>query len=179
MCPFLLNLPPISHPSHPSKLIQRPWLSSLRHTANSHWLSILHMVIKFPCYSLRTPHLFLPGSICSLHGRQILNHWTARGVPGQSNFDIRYTLFLFHTHATESKYSLLKHPMGNSELAGCHCWALDLCSPGRLKVSEGYRILTIRVQISGGPSVSICWFHLWMLSLYSALFTWVELGQLD
>ena len=39
----------ISHPppssSHPSRLIQSPCLSFLGHTANSHWLSILHMVI--------------------------------------------------------------------------------------------------------------------------------------
>ena len=38
---------PISFPSHPSRLIQSPRLSFLRHTANSHWLSILHMAIYF------------------------------------------------------------------------------------------------------------------------------------
>ena len=32
-------------PSHPSTLIQSPCLSSLRHTANTHWLSVLHMAI--------------------------------------------------------------------------------------------------------------------------------------
>ena len=32
-------------PSHPSRLTQSPWLSSLRHTADSYWLSILHMVM--------------------------------------------------------------------------------------------------------------------------------------
>ena len=30
--------------SHPSRLLQCPGLSSLSHTTNSHWLSILHMV---------------------------------------------------------------------------------------------------------------------------------------
>ena len=40
--PSLLNLSPISHPS---RLIQSPCLSFLSHSANSHWLSILHMVI--------------------------------------------------------------------------------------------------------------------------------------
>ena len=34
-------------PSHPSKLTQSPCLSSLRHTQNSHWLSILHTVTCF------------------------------------------------------------------------------------------------------------------------------------
>ena len=33
-------------PSHPSRLIQSPCLSFLSHTANSPWLSILHMVMK-------------------------------------------------------------------------------------------------------------------------------------
>ena len=55
--PFLLNLPPISQPSRPSRLIQSPCLSSLLHTTNSCWLSILHM---FPCYSLHTSHPLLP-----------------------------------------------------------------------------------------------------------------------
>jgi len=32
-------------PSHPSGLIQNPCFSSLGHTANSHWLFILHTVI--------------------------------------------------------------------------------------------------------------------------------------
>ena len=38
------SLPPPS-PSQLSTLLQSPGLSSLSHTANSHWLSILHMVI--------------------------------------------------------------------------------------------------------------------------------------
>ena len=34
---------------------------SKSHMANSHWLSILHMVLyRFPCYSLHTSHPFLP-----------------------------------------------------------------------------------------------------------------------
>jgi len=33
-------------PSHPSRLIQSPYLSFLTHTANSHWLFILHMIIQ-------------------------------------------------------------------------------------------------------------------------------------
>ena len=32
-------------PSHPSRLIQSPWLSFLGHAANSHWLSVLRMVM--------------------------------------------------------------------------------------------------------------------------------------
>ena len=39
----LLNLPLI--PSHPFRLSQSTGLSSLCHTANSHWPSILHMVM--------------------------------------------------------------------------------------------------------------------------------------
>ena len=40
-----LNLPPSPSPSHPSRLSQSPCLSSLGHTANSCWLSTLHMVL--------------------------------------------------------------------------------------------------------------------------------------
>ena len=40
----LLNLPPISPPHH-SRLMQSPCLGFLSHIANSHWLSILHMII--------------------------------------------------------------------------------------------------------------------------------------
>ena len=41
--PSLLKLLPISFPSHPSRLIKSPCLSFLSHTANSHWLSVLHI----------------------------------------------------------------------------------------------------------------------------------------
>ena len=43
-----LPLEPFSHlspPSHPSRLSQDTGLSSLYHTANSQWLSILHIVV--------------------------------------------------------------------------------------------------------------------------------------
>ena len=36
---------PSPAPSYPSRLIQSPCLSFLSHTVNSHWLSILHMVM--------------------------------------------------------------------------------------------------------------------------------------
>ena len=42
--PFWASLQAPS-PFHPSRLIQSPCLSFLSHTANSHWLSILHMVM--------------------------------------------------------------------------------------------------------------------------------------
>ena len=43
--PSCLNLPPTPTPLHLSGLIQSPCLSFLSHTANSHWLSILHVVM--------------------------------------------------------------------------------------------------------------------------------------
>ena len=46
-----ISLSPPS-PSHCSRLLQRPSLSFLSHTANFHWLSVLHMVSMFPGYSL-------------------------------------------------------------------------------------------------------------------------------
>ena len=60
---FLLEHP--THlPLHPTPLgcYRALVLSSLHHTANSHWLSILHMVMHmFQCYSLKSFHpLLLP-----------------------------------------------------------------------------------------------------------------------
>ena len=43
--PSLRNLSPTPDPTRPSRLSQSPGLSSLRHTANSHWLSISHMIV--------------------------------------------------------------------------------------------------------------------------------------
>ena len=57
--PFCNSLPSPS-PSHPSRLIQNPCLSFLSHTANSHWLSILHLVVyMLPCYFLHLSHPLL------------------------------------------------------------------------------------------------------------------------
>ena len=56
--PFWTSLPP-PFPSHPSRLIQSPCLSFLRHTANSRWLFILHMVMSVSMVLF--PHI-LPSS---------------------------------------------------------------------------------------------------------------------
>ena len=58
--PSWTSLPPPTS-SHPSRLPQSPSLSSLSHAANSHRLSVLHMVVyMFPCYSLHsTPRIHL------------------------------------------------------------------------------------------------------------------------
>ena len=48
-------------PLHPSRLSQNTGLSSLFYTANSHLLSVLHMVMcMFQCYSLSSSHSVLP-----------------------------------------------------------------------------------------------------------------------
>ena len=67
---------PFKHPSH---LHHRPTLlgfhrelalGSLCRTANSHWLSTLHIVMyMFPCYFLKSSHLLSPRlcpNVCSL-----------------------------------------------------------------------------------------------------------------
>ena len=51
--PFWTSLPSPS-PSHLSTLIQRPCLSFLSLTADSYWLSILHMVMSVSTYSFQT-----------------------------------------------------------------------------------------------------------------------------
>ena len=46
---------------HDLEIEQSPGLSSLSHTANSHWLSISHMIVyMLPCYSLLLSHPLLP-----------------------------------------------------------------------------------------------------------------------
>ena len=63
--PWLLNLPSTSHPISPLQVVSATGLSSPSHTAISHWLSILHMVMsKFPCYSLNLFHPLLPCPPC-------------------------------------------------------------------------------------------------------------------
>ena len=53
----LLNLPPTSHSMPPSRLLQGLGLSSLGHTADSHWLPILHMAVyMFPLCSFDHSH---------------------------------------------------------------------------------------------------------------------------
>ena len=65
---YPLPLEPPSHlPPHltPLGCHRAPGLSFLDHTTNSHWLSILHMVMyMFQCYSLNLSLLLLP-TLCS------------------------------------------------------------------------------------------------------------------
>ena len=63
--PLHLNIPPTALPTPPLRSLQSPTLNSLSHTANSHWLSILHMVIyMFPFYSLHISYPLLPPAPC-------------------------------------------------------------------------------------------------------------------
>ena len=64
-------LPPPS-PSHPSKVVTQPRLSSLSHRANSHWLSILHMVMYVSGYSLHISHPLLPPGPASCVHKSVL-----------------------------------------------------------------------------------------------------------
>ena len=65
--PFL-NLPPTSHSVPPPPMWSQ---SSLPHTANSHWLFSLHMLIyMFQYYSLNSSHPLLPQVILNCY-----KHW--------------------------------------------------------------------------------------------------------
>ena len=69
--PTWTSLPP-SPPSHPSRLLPSPSLSSLSHVANSHWLSVLHMVMYVSMlFSPYLPHS--PSSPTSCVHKSILN----------------------------------------------------------------------------------------------------------
>ena len=60
--PSLLNLPRTSDPTVPLSGCHRtPGLNSLHHTANSHWLAVLNMVMyMFQCHSFNLSHPLLP-----------------------------------------------------------------------------------------------------------------------
>ena len=68
------HMPPCSFPPpvppHPLRLSQSPGLSSLSHTPNSHWLSVLRMLVyMFLCCSVHWSHPLLPApasTVCSL-----------------------------------------------------------------------------------------------------------------
>ena len=71
MFPPSQNSLPCPSPSHLSRLSQSPCLSSLSHTANSHWLSLLHMVMYVsillsPYIPLLPPPLALSVSLFSM-----------------------------------------------------------------------------------------------------------------
>ena len=59
--PLPLNSLPSHILSHPSRLLQSPGLSSLSHSANSHWLPILYTVgYMLLCHSLHLAYPHLP-----------------------------------------------------------------------------------------------------------------------
>ena len=94
-----LPSPPPSHPSACHRAFSLCF-SSLSHTANSHWLSILHIVLKFPCYSLHTAPLLplLPHpQVCSLC---LFLHCSPENkfisaISLDSTYMCQYTVFIF------------------------------------------------------------------------------------
>ena len=69
--PSLLILPPTVSPIPPLKVVTELRLEFQSQTAHSHWLSTLHMVYVFPCFSLHSSHPLLP----SLHLQGNSNSW--------------------------------------------------------------------------------------------------------
>ena len=109
-----------STPSHPSRLSHSTGLSSRPHTANSHWLSILHMVI-YIVYVSRLLCQFVPPSPCptvsTVCSRERSYWWTDFQVSkrkfvfekGIASFTLRCKtqIFKFYPicHALESRES--------------------------------------------------------------------------
>ena len=76
--PSFVNLPRTSYIFHPSRLLQRPGLSSLSHTASFHWLSILHMIVfMLPCYSLHSSHSLFPPPYPTHVHKSVLYIWVS------------------------------------------------------------------------------------------------------
>ena len=69
--PSVLNLPSASFPIPSFQVVRVPALDALHHTSNSHWSSILHMLMyMFQCYSLNLSHPLLSTLcqwVCFLH----------------------------------------------------------------------------------------------------------------
>ena len=107
-----MNLPATSHASHPSRLSQSTDLSSLNHTASSHWLSILHMVMyMFQCYSLYWSHPLLP----KLHPKLYSLCLHVHHCPGHRFIS---TIFLSNLSVMPSQTRHVSN--------GCFTWALHL-----------------------------------------------------
>ena len=93
-CPLRLE-PPFHLPPHliPLGCHRAPGLRSLRRRANSHWLSILHMVMyMFPCCSLNSSHPLLPllSKVCLL---RLCLHCCPQIGPSVLSFLISYISF--------------------------------------------------------------------------------------
>ena len=72
------SLEPPSHLTHhptPVGCHREPDLSSLCHTANFHWLSILHGVMyMFPCYASNLSHPLVPHCMVHIYNGILLRH---------------------------------------------------------------------------------------------------------
>ena len=78
--PSWISLPPPAH-SHSSRLLQSPTLSSLSYTANSHWLSILPMLVyMYPCYCLHSSHPLLFSLSISLLSMSVSPLWLCEQI---------------------------------------------------------------------------------------------------
>ena len=90
--------PPREHPSpfHPSRLLPSPSLSFLSHTASSHWLSILHVVMYVSWLlspSLSPSPSSLPTTSRSLCSVSVSIAALRIGSPGQQGFAERMTRY--------------------------------------------------------------------------------------
>ena len=75
------NSLPQPTPPHPSRLSQSSSLSSLSHRANSHWLSVLHMVVYMCNHMFGTSVLFPCGPLGFLHGTSLFPRGRRKKIP--------------------------------------------------------------------------------------------------
>ena len=117
--PFWNSFPSPS-PSQPSRLIQSPCLSFLSHTANSHWLSILHMVMEkaMAPYSStlawKIPWTEEPGRLQSMGSWRVGHNW----VTSLSLF----TFMHWRRKWPPTPVFLPGESQGWGSLVGCHLW---------------------------------------------------------
>ena len=130
--------PPSSvSPSHPSRLIQSPCLSFLSQTANSHWLSMLHMVT---CICFNMFLLIYLAASCVSCGIQIPEqgsglgplHWERGVLVPVLHFSLQCVLWWWQPGVPLSQVgwrpSCLEAALPPPQWCSYHCWDVHLVS---------------------------------------------------
>ena len=109
----------LSSPTHPSRLLLRPGLSSLSHIENSHRLSILHMVISVSML-LHTSHPLPPPPAHRVH-KSVLNVCVSTAVLKKFiNIILLESISEKAIAPQSSTFAWKIHGWGN--LVGCRLW---------------------------------------------------------
>ena len=134
--PTWISLPPPSL-SQPSRLLMSPGLSSLNHTGNSHWLSILHMVIHvFMLFCLYLPPSF-SSHHCLVHRKNAI--WIKHFLTPYTK--INNSEWIKHLNVRQEAITLLEENIGRT-----------LCDINHSKILYDTlpRVMKLKTKINSG-----------------------------